>query len=451
MTKLAPFVAFAVLLLWSHVSAQQDTIDLIAIESSWGGLGSPVNDKLTIESKKKGFYIGGNLVDPALIADLLTSVDSEELATPTLQNLDLTPEWLAANAQRGIDEYASGYFATTLQTQKDLYFRSFTDARLIEGLLPNVLRGGWTDDYPRLKVSIRFRSKAEVLIETDNQPPFMLPWTIVRDRTTTTTYNPRISRAVAALLPKKFANRDRVAGNWFSRELARSVMRTIESDWKRLGAEHKAGKAIDRLKENYKVESVEITNTHGVDHGKEWLKGNPQESNFFAVLRNEEYPTGFSIRIILPFQNEKVENLDLFEGKIDQHFLSVRKVKWLANLLDTGRYTVWLRYVKSRSFSEKAMEQFAADMRILGKQSLVAEVEKVQGEVALLSVGGGLDYYQSYWLVLPDQKVILWRYGYSPILPVSVDKLEARQCSDYHSGIVKCIGAEISKDGHLSN
>lgn len=61
------------------------------------------------------------------------------------------------------------------------------------------------------------------------------------------------------------------------------------------------------------------------------------------------------------------------------------------------------------------MKTFAEDMNKLDKNNLAAEIEKQQDDVVLIGVGGGLEYYQSYWIVLPDKRVILWRYRY-PVL-----------------------------------
>jgi hypothetical protein len=448
MTKVAIASAIS-LLLWVGLSAQTNVVESITIHSSWGGLGVPRKDNLKITARSDGSYRGAKQANRSTISELIDLLETDPIGAPTLQNIGLTEEWLAANATRGMDQYAGAYFSVAAQNQKELYLRSFSDVNLVEELLPRILRGGWTDDYPTLKVEIEFRDGRRATLETISQTPLMLPWKVLRDGESKTTYDARISRAVAALMPNDFENRDRVAGTRLSRDLARSVMRAIENDWKFLGAENKAGSAINRLREKYKVESLDINGTHGVDHGMEWVNGNSQETNLFAVLSSKKYPAGFFIRIILPFANQRVNNLEHFEEKIDQYFLTVQKASWFSKLIGDGRAPAWLRFIKDRSFSEKAMHQFSADMKILGRESLIAEVEKVQREIALISLGGGLDYYQSYWLVLPDQRVILWRYGSSPILPVSIERSNSKQCKGYDSGIVKCVGVAFSKDGGL--
>jgi hypothetical protein len=64
----------------------------------------------------------------------------------------------------------------------------------------------------------------------------MLPWTI-HGSENAETYNADISRAIAALLPSRSVNKERLAGVDFGSHLADSVMQRIESQWKEIGAE----------------------------------------------------------------------------------------------------------------------------------------------------------------------------------------------------------------------
>ena len=92
---------------------------------------------------------------------------------------------------------------------------------------------------------------------------------------------------------------------------------------------------------------------------------------------------------------------------------------------------------------------FADDMKALGKESLISDVASVQSAVALISVGGGLDYWQSYWLVLPDRRIILWRFGYLPGLGWQQKDFNSKTCASDHSGRVQCVGAVISPEGKI--
>lgn len=105
-----------------------------------------------------------------------------------------------------------------------------------------------------------------------------------------------------------------------------------------------------------------------------------------------------------------------------------------------------LRYVVDRSFSEKAMQIFADDMRLVHKESVVKQVEAVQKDVSLLAViaKGNRDY----WLILPDGRLVFWRFSWdgSPVKWKSL-KSSAWDCSNYQD---KCVGAIVSTNGTLA-
>jgi len=65
-------------------------------------------------------------------------------------------------------------------------------------------------------------------------------------------------------------------------------------------------------------------------------------------------------------------------------------VPWLSKLRD--KYPKWgtsLLWVHDKSLSDKALQNFAADMHALGKDALVNEVRQVQSQVAVLNVSYG--------------------------------------------------------------
>lgn len=429
--------------------AQTRQVETVKITSTWGGLGTPQKSELTITSKSKRYYVKDKKIENQLVNNLLNAIDEPEISKFELANLGITQEWLNANAEAAVKEYADYYFSAAAPNQQALYYSSFKNLQFIEKILPFVLRGGWTDDYPNFVVEITETNGSKTIVSSDKQPSFMLPWKIVKNDKTTQTYNANISRALVALLPEDFPNKERLSGESFRRALAESVMRAIKNDWEFLEVENKAGSTLNIVKENYIILSADINPYHGIDYGKMWVNGNTTEKNIHLILRKDSFPKGFAINLKLPFQNEKVENLDVFQSKIDKYQDLVFSVSWLKNIIENGEKNIQLRFIKNRSFSEKAMQTFADDMNKIGKSALVAEVEKEQENIALIGVGGGLEYYQSYWIVLPDKKVILWRNGYNSFLNWKKEDFVATVCPTYSSGTVKCIGAVISPEGNI--
>lgn len=167
------------------------------------------------------------------------------------------------------------------------------------------------------------------------------------------------------------------------------------------------------------------------------------------MLKKTNSPVSFSIQLKLPIQNEKVENLDNFQNKINKYQDLIFSIPWLKNYIESGKRNVELRFIKNRSFSEKAMKKFAADMNKIGKSELISGVEKEQENIALIGVGGGLEYYQSFWLILPNKKVILWRYRYPMLLNWNEKDFQANECTDDIAAGLRCVGATISFDGNI--
>ena len=213
--------------------AQVREVQQIKIVSTWGGLGTPEKSELLITHKPKGYYIKGDRIEKQIVDDLLSAVDTPEIKGFQAANLRITQEWLNANAETGIKAYAGGYFLTGAQNQKELYFSTFKNLPLIEKLLPDVLSGGWTDDYPRFTVEITEADGGKLIVSSGAQPTFMLPWKIERNGQAIQTYNADIFYALTRILPKNFANRSRISNEDLPRVLADFVMRYIE---KNLGA-----------------------------------------------------------------------------------------------------------------------------------------------------------------------------------------------------------------------
>ena len=94
-------------------------------------------------------------------------------------------------------------------------------------------------------------------------------------------------------------------------------------------------------------------------------------------------------------------------GSIDDYHDLVLSVPWLKEFINTHPQLDYeLKFAGDRSFSEKAMQSFTADMKLRGKESLVDEVAKIQKGVSLLVVE-----YRTWLMVLPDKRVVLWRFN----------------------------------------
>ena len=91
------------------------------------------------------------------------------------------------------------------------------------------------------------------------------------------------------------------------------------------------------------------------------------------------------------------------------------------------------------------MQNFAADMKGLDKESLANEVVAVQDRAALVFLGYGSD-----WIILPDKRMILWRH-YAPAgyLKWQATDFKIERCADYKANGGGCVGSVVSPVGDI--
>jgi hypothetical protein len=247
-------------------------------------------------------------------------------------------------------------------------------------------------------------------------------------------------------MPKKAVNRSRIAGEELASDLSGAVTQHIQSDLDLLDVENRAGDALATLRTKYVVEGAKINTDHNVAYGPDWKDHQPHEENLHALLTQESFPKGFSEDAILLYNDGKVFGTEDFLQNAIKYEKLAFSVPWLNSLLSKyPAFRVQLLWVHDRSFSEKGMEVFAADMAILGKDALASEVRAEQTEVAVMTVK-----YGDYWLILPDKRMILWRNAsVSGLLNFKPFDLSIRRCSDYATTTGGCVGALVMPDGTL--
>jgi hypothetical protein len=421
--------------------AQTRLVNQIRIASG-GGEGE--SGEIVITRKAGAYLTDGVKVPDKLIANLLSTIDAPVVAKTNLANLGITQKWLNANAEKAMKEYAEEYFSRAAKNQQALYFSSFKNPKFIERVLPKIFNSLHTDDYPIVEVEITETDGRVIKVSSEAQPLFMLPWVISTGGRKLKTYNANIGRAVASLMPDNFANKGRLAGNGLLYEFAEAVMDEIEDRWELLNVENEAKTYLDQLRTHFTVTAAEINGYHNIEYGKEWANSSPTETNLHATLRRRDFPKNFSVGIVLPFKDGKVENIDSFLNNIERYKDLAFSVNWFKSyLMNHPNVRVELRLVNNRSFSEKAMNVFVKEME--QKQSLVNEVAAAQKDICLLLVGW--KYHEAYWLVLPDKRMALWRFeDHYALLKWKPKDFASWKCVDSRSD---CVGAIISPYGKL--
>jgi hypothetical protein len=438
---------FASLLVCSPLCvAQQNHIVEIKIESTWGGLGTPRQTEEVITRNGQGYKSKHGRIENHLVESLLVALNAPPIPEPELANLGINQTWLNENAIPAVENYAAS-FNDAAPNQKALYQASFTNETIIRQVVSTLFNFVRTDDYPSVKVEMTFDDGSSASASSDSWYLFMLPWKLKRNGEEIATYNADISRAIASLMPKKSTNRSRIAGEGLEVDLAEAVMRHIEKDWKLLDVENRAGDTLATLRATYSVESADINPYHGVAYGVAWKGNQPHEENLHVILRKASFPASFSENAIFLYRDGRVSGAEDFLRSVGSYEELVLSVPWLKSLMGKyPGYKVGLLWVHDRSFSEKAMNLFADDMNAIGKSSLVDEVRTEQNKIALITI-----QYGDYWLVLPDKRMVLWRYSSrSGLLNFKPSDFPFQRCSDYNTVTGGCVGAVVLPEGTVA-
>ncbi len=426
----------------------QKTVRQIEIKSHWGGLGTLQNVELLVRKEKGLFFLDGKRINEVLVEALVAALNEPAIVEPELENLGITPAWLKANAISATLKGA-GNFAGAAPNQKELFINSFGNPVVIELVVAGMFKFMRSDDYPSVVVTITFDDGSKISAESHRWYEFMLPWKLTRHEETT--YNANISRAVAALMPKKTTNRERLAGAGFNDALADAVMKYVENEWKLLDAENRASGALARIRGTYTIVAAEINQYHHPEYGVEWSGKQRRETNLHVSLRKASFPPNVVDALVLPYQDGRIEGVDNFLRSAEKYEALVFSIHWLQDYIrEHPRVPIRISYVHDASFGDRALKVFADDMHAIGKDEVVRDLRALKSEIALLITG--TTYAESYWLVFPDKHMMLWRYGGpSGLLKWAPENFPAGRCSAYHSVSGGCAGVVVSRDGALAD
>ena len=428
------------------VSAQAEKgVRRIEIQSEWGGLGTPQSVHVVIQAENGGFVRDGKRITPDLVSALVAALNAPRIPKPDIDNLGLSQTWLKDKLVP-VEAGMQGTFPNALASQRALFESTFTDQTKLVNILPSLFRFSRTDDYPHVKVTVLLGDGSTLEADTNSQYAFMIPWKLSGDDQHDS-YSMTLSHAVSGLLPKGVVNKERLEGNGFASELAETVMKAIEPQWKMLGVEGRAGDALAALRRVYTVKSADINSYHNKEYGLSWKPKGPYETNLDAVLHKPELPENLSVQLILLYDQNKVEGVDDFLKTADNYESLVLSVAWLnAFLRDNPKLNAWLYFVHRKSFGDHAMQTFALDMKARGREDLIEEVRSQQDQIALLNIQG------ADWLVFPDKHMMLWRYETRwGLLKWTTEDFPPGSCGAYQSNYGGCSGREVTPEGTLAD
>jgi hypothetical protein len=430
------------LLALSTSLAAQTKVREIMIHSGWGGLGRPQDSTVTILSTPYGFQRDGKTVKPALVQALVSALEAQPISKPDPANLGITKQWLQSQLPL-VERRMTWKIANATARQKTLFESTFTDPKKIGGVLPSLFTFTRFDDYPYAEVKIEFSDDSQITLTSHSYYTFMLPWTI-HDSQDRTTYNPEISRAIAALLPHRSANKERLTAPELGSDLADAVMTNIEARWNDIGAEDRAGDYLAKLRSRYTISASDINPYHNAEYGVSWSPNGPHETNLHVTLHRPEFPPNLAVEGIFLSENG-IQGVDEFLKTGSRYEDLTLSVIWLMDWLrkHPDRHA-YLFNVHGLSFGEHATQIFTKDMQLRERNDLIEKVRLQQSQIALLKIDG------ADWLIFPDKHLLLWRYEwFRGLLKWTPDDFGEGECADYRVNNGGCSGREVSAEGTL--
>lgn len=422
----------------------QATLNSLKVESSWGGLGRPARSELSVERKGDGFVAGQQAVSASALYALVAAVRDTPISKPTAANLGITLQGLRSHAEEAGSNTSRLHYKEGLPEQKSLFEAAFVDESTLPLRLERVYEHSHTDDYPYMRLQFALTDGSALTLTTHSQNPHMLPWTIKVDGATRETYNAEISQALLAILPPKFANRERLSGDGLYAMIGEETATTIKSRWELLRAEHDSGNALSILRTKYEVRDATVDSYHGLAYGKAWDGGEPHEENLHATLTRPEFPKGFAVSAVLLREHGETRGAHELLSSAPAYQHLVLSVPWLETYLRKHpEENEWMFYVHGESLTDKALHIFANDMKAVGRSDLIQRVEAVQHQAALLETG-----YGDYWIILPNKTAVMWRWqSLTHILNWKVGEFPSGECTDYRTVTGGCAGTVISPNG----
>jgi hypothetical protein len=424
----------------------------------WHRRREPERTDLTIRREGDAYYVDDKVVDAGLITALVKALTAAPNPDPSLDDLGVTPEWLKANASPVAHRLAEGRIVNGGPVHEAMLESAFADPATMGKVVPRLFKN---DHYrcsdcgspnPSVKVSVNFEDFTSAEARSYSRFPYMLPWRLSRDGAEVA-YNADISRAIAALMPEKATNRARLAGEGFANALGNAVLMDVEHQAQMLDVESRTGATLGALRSRYTVEQASIGNFGDPVLPKPEQTG-PDGQGLFLRLEPPASPHLIDDEVVLPYVNGSVEGADKFLQDAPQFEKLVLSVPWLSQYKQANPWVqLQLSFFRSASLTDDALKAFAADMHEAGRDKLVPKVEAAKDRIAVLVAGFGAE--ESDWLVLPDQRMILWRYRQTPIygkptlLKFGLANFDAKPCAKLQNNFLHCVGAEISPAGIL--
>lgn len=414
--------------------ARAQLVDIRVENNYWNAFQTPVKGGLKIQGKDGKYFADGKSVDSGAMLAFIKAINEPPVREISLENLGLTQEWLNTNAQAAFKEYFKDRTSGVSPPQRDLFERNFRELRFMRDVVQAYYSSFWTDDYPKISLTIRIDSRT-ILLSSNEQHQFMIPWTITENGKTSESFNAHISRTLAAILPQAAIHKSRLDGKNLRYALSEHLYWELRDEWAVLTTEAKIPQDIQKIRMKYKVEKSDVGCIASID-----VEGACPSWN--ATLRSSELPSNYTIGVSLPYEEGRLPNLSLFEEKIPVYSQLAASVPWFKQYLVRHPGTqAEIRFVIDRSLSKRASGKLLEDLRKHGKNELTGRIEKEALESVFLEVSDEKHNW-SRWVIFPNGDMLLWHFKGDSVLDFPATKFMSWEYYNWKSA-----GALIRADG----
>jgi hypothetical protein len=184
----------------------------------------------------EGKYVArGKTVETGAIEALLTALDEPRLKAPSILNCGVDPAILLSNYEPQLMEYLSGRTTGFLHDQSpealEFYRRQFADSSLAQEAFARSFNYEMTGSFTEFNLTVTVDGN-HFGVSSASQHLFLLPWggpDYERGG-----FNCHISRALAAILPAEFCNRELLVptNEHFRWSIIDEALQIIEKRWK---------------------------------------------------------------------------------------------------------------------------------------------------------------------------------------------------------------------------
>ncbi|MCW5965735.1 MAG: hypothetical protein KIT83_16980 [Bryobacterales bacterium] len=484
-------------LAWSALAAEGLTVERVRIDTLWRGRGTPSDAAYVIERKDGIYYrtatqgvrelvqdFESRAKDPAYsaepirvpvsaIEELVSAISAPPVREPSLESLGIDGEWLRNHAESSYQTFAERSQAHP--RWRELFIATFQDTGFAANAVPRVFgrgirispSGRWLpppprlpDDSPWVAVDLRFTNGQVWKVSSDQQYPLMLPWQLLSEEGPKSTFNGRVPMAVLKLLPDGVLNSQRLTTESFLRQyIRRAVVPHVEEEWMKFLRDEPSS-PLAFLHGSYQILKAAISAQPAYNRAPD----EPRYRSFsgWVRLRRADDPRAPEIDADgLRFSANEVANPVDVLSRIHQYDLLFQEVPWLREAAQTDfdlGATIHVRnptpsYFPMREFpvmppvsiTEPEMVMLVKDLIALRKESLLEGIERSREQVVLLTTRD-----RTWWLILPDKRVVLWKFiEGANLIRWTPEQIPYSRCSPPEHKNLRCVGAVIHPNGEL--